>query len=290
MINPVKIKVAEPQIWAIDLTQFECYQKNMQENNHTIPHKNSIDHVESVEHFWASIEAFQDMREFYSSLSEDELSRMHQYRFRKDKIRFLIVRGILRKLLGFYMKSNPTDISFSYNEHGKPQLQNDLCFSVSYSQSLALICFSAKQEVGVDIEKIQFIQDFLEIAERFFSKVEYDFLNNAEDDLKLKTFFQLWTQKEAFIKAIGQGLFYPLDQFTVPICLSNLHSSSGSASCSSSGSTAKHINFLPKNSDVEQRYTLQTIQILPEYEAALAVQGSYDNLIIRNFSEELGYE
>jgi 4'-phosphopantetheinyl transferase len=92
-----------------------------------------------------------------------------------------------------------------------------LNFNLSHSAGLALYAFARDQEVGVDVERVRFDIEHEQIAERFFSPYERSVLRSLPAEEKAETFFACWTRKEAFIKAHGEGLSLPLDQFDVSL-------------------------------------------------------------------------
>src|SRR5208283_3082224 len=92
-----------------------------------------------------------------------------------------------------------------------------LDFNVSHTAGLALLAFARGRKIGIDVERIR--RDFgtAEIAERFFSKAERAALRELPQEQRHEAFFRCWTRKEAFIKALGEGLSHPLDQFDVSL-------------------------------------------------------------------------
>jgi 4'-phosphopantetheinyl transferase len=154
-------------------------------------------------------------------LSKDEISRARRFHFEADQRRFTIARGCLRKLIGRYLKRDAHSIVFQTNEYGKPRLagENDmpLCFNISHSGEMAVMAFTYSRELGVDIELIRENIDHQSLSERFFSEAEATILKSLADEDRLKCFYETWTRKEAFIKAVGKGLSIPLDQFDVSV-------------------------------------------------------------------------
>jgi 4'-phosphopantetheinyl transferase len=155
-------------------------------------------------------------------LSPDERQRAGRYYRPVDRDRFIAGRGILRKIISAYLALSPGQLRFTYNEYGKPAVsdeQNDraLNFNLSHSAELILYAITRGRGVGIDIEYIR--EDFatLEIAERFFSKDEVTALKSLPTDQRTMGFFNCWSRKEAFIKAKGMGVSYPLDRFTVSL-------------------------------------------------------------------------
>ncbi|KAF0249532.1 MAG: phosphopantetheine-protein transferase, partial [bacterium] len=147
-------------------------------------------------------------------LSLEEQSRADKFYFEHDRNRFTVARAILRTILGNYLGHNPSDIKFSYAKNGKPFLENiDLQFNVSHSQDLALCAFTYQRELGVDVEYLRLMKDAEQIAKRFFSPRESSLFCSLPPQEQQLAFFRCWTRKEAYIKAIGDGLSYPLDKF-----------------------------------------------------------------------------
>lgn len=160
------------------------------------------------------------MQPLQDALSADELERASRFHFAKDRRRFVVARGVLRSLLGRYLGVEPRQLRFSYSAYGKPALvptsgETGLRFNVSHSHDLALYAVTYGREIGVDIEHIRANIACEEIAERFFSRQERALLRTLPAQLKHDAFFRCWTRKEAFIKAHGEGLSLPLDQFDV---------------------------------------------------------------------------
>ena len=146
-----------------------------------------------------------------SVLSVDEVARANRFRFAQHRRRFIVARGILRQLLGNYLDIEPKDIQFYYGDRGKPYLKEKdklipLQFNLSHSQEYALYGFTYYYPIGVDLEYLREMSDIIKIARRFFSNREYELLMKATEEARAKLFFQLWTAKEAYLKAIGTGI------------------------------------------------------------------------------------
>jgi 4'-phosphopantetheinyl transferase len=161
------------------------------------------------------------VEEFRQTLSEDEIARADRFYFEKDRDRFIVARGTLRAILGRYLKRSPHELRFRYSAYGKPSLDDDdgawLRFNVSHSHELGLIAVTCGREVGVDIEWIRPDVATEQIAERFFSTHEVAALRALPADRQTEAFFNCWTRKEAYIKARGEGLSFPLDKFDVSL-------------------------------------------------------------------------
>lgn len=173
-------------------------------------------------HVWhAFLEVpYERLEYLHRILSDDEVNRAAQYYFERDRRRFIIRRGLLRCILSLYLDQSPRALAFQYNNHGKPALANmsgepSLCFNVSHSGELALYAITRKREVGVDIEYIRPFEDAEDIVKRFFSSREKVEFGTLPERIKNQAFFACWTRKEAYIKARGEGLSYPLSNFSV---------------------------------------------------------------------------
>jgi 4'-phosphopantetheinyl transferase len=152
-------------------------------------------------------------------LSPDERNRSERLRFDRDRERFVAAHGILRVLLGRYVGARPADLGFDRNEFGKPKLVsefgNRLRFNLSHSADLVLVAVAADFEVGVDVELVSPGEDYFEIAQRFFARDELEFLTREPDSLDAGSFLGIWTQKEAYLKARGEGFEIPPASFSV---------------------------------------------------------------------------
>lgn len=164
-------------------------------------------------HLWAVSLAPQPYD--YSLLSEDEREKAQRFHFEKHRRRYVNARKALRILLGKYLACSPSVITFDTHPRGKPYLSNHaVYFNVSHSGEWALIGLCEDHEIGVDIE-VYSARDYLGIARTAFSEEEQRILRQCPHFLRSYTFYSTWSQKEAFIKACGQGLYYPTQSFTV---------------------------------------------------------------------------
>ena len=156
---------------------------------------------------------------FLKLLSPDEKNRAQKFRFAKDSRNFIAARGILRSLIGKYLEINPAEISFQYSKFGKPGIANNnsLQFNISHSQNIALFAFTKKFNIGVDVEFVNPNIEVKDIAAKFFSTNEIMNLLALPEQQQALGFFNCWTRKEAFIKAVGEGLSFPLDKFEVSL-------------------------------------------------------------------------
>lgn len=153
---------------------------------------------------------------YYGLLSKDERSKTKKFKFERDRNNFTVCRGVLRRLSALYLGTRPQDIKFGYSEFGKPHfIESTLKFNVSHSGNVAVIGFLEGQEIGIDVELVKTNFDVLDIANNFFSEKEIKALNELPHEIQSLAFYRCWTRKEAFIKAEGSGLSFPLDSFAV---------------------------------------------------------------------------
>jgi 4'-phosphopantetheinyl transferase len=197
------------------------------------------------------------------TLSPDEQEKADRFHFEIDRRRYVVTRGLLRRLLARCLGTRPDELRFDYSEFGKPSLaagfaQTRLRFNVSHSGDLILIAIATGRAVGVDVERIRTDMNVDQIAQRFFSVGERTALAALAAELQHDVFFACWTRKEAYIKAMGEGLSMPLDQFDVSIL---------------PGQDARLLATRPDAAEA-QRWILRDLDVAPGYRAALAVEGS----------------
>jgi 4'-phosphopantetheinyl transferase len=151
-------------------------------------------------------------------LSADERARADRFYFSYLRAHYTLVRGALRLLLGGLSGLDPAGIKFDYAKHGKPYLAgSDLAFNVSHSGKRALIALAHSRRVGVDVERVRKLPDSEAVARRFFAPAEVAEYLAVPELQRVQAFYNAWTRKEAFIKAVGDGLSHPLDRFTVSL-------------------------------------------------------------------------
>jgi 4'-phosphopantetheinyl transferase len=153
-------------------------------------------------------------------LSEEETARAERFRFDRHRRAFVLGRAALRALLGSYLGMDAAAVQFVVGPHGKPALADPSCalrFNASNSGDFAAYAFTSGCEIGVDIEQHRALRDFENIARRFFSPEETAELLALSAAEITPGFFNCWTRKEAFIKALGGGLSIPLDSFRVTL-------------------------------------------------------------------------
>jgi 4'-phosphopantetheinyl transferase len=122
-------------------------------------------------------------------------------------------------VLSGYLGTGPDAIAFRSNGDGKPRLAHPerLRFNLSHSGVLGLLAVSANREVGIDVEEIRDLEDIEDLAKTCFSPVEQAAFAAVPAVQRSWALFAGWTRKEAFLKALGEGLSRPLDSFDVSL-------------------------------------------------------------------------
>lgn len=169
----------------------------------------------AVDLWWLDMRHGAAPEDFWATLSPDERARAQRFRFAADRQRFVVGRGMLRRLVGGYLSRPPAEIVFAYNASGKPSVTGRLPavpleFNTSGSADVALYAFSRGGCVGVDVEEIRPDIDWAEIAAAFFDPAEARYLAHLPESDRCRVFYQHWTLREAFVKAQGVGLSRPL--------------------------------------------------------------------------------
>lgn len=150
-------------------------------------------------------------------LSPDERARLARFRLPLHRRRFTVARGVLRRVLGGYLRRPPAALRFAYGERDKPRLAGPLEFNLSHSSELALLAVTVGCGVGIDLEAMRPLADAPALAERYFSVAERSALAAYRDDDRERAFFRCWTRKEAYVKAVGDGIPLRLDRFDVSL-------------------------------------------------------------------------
>jgi 4'-phosphopantetheinyl transferase len=157
-----------------------------------------------------------------SLLSPPERQRADRFRMPGDRCHYVVARARLRQLLGERLRIAPVSVGIVTNDQGKPRLApahaaSGWEFNLSHSGALAAYAFARGRPVGIDIELIRDIPDADDLAERFFSAAEAAAYRAMPAGRRRLAFLACWTRKEAFVKALGEGLSHPLDAFDVTV-------------------------------------------------------------------------
>lgn len=202
-------------------------------------------------------------------LSTAERLRARRFVAAIDRSRFSAAHGLLRTVLSGYLEIRPKDVALEIGGGGKPRLANRNAprFNLSHAGIRGLVAVSAAREVGVDIEEVREVGDLENLARTSFSAVEQEALAAVPARHRQRAFFAGWTRKEAFLKALGEGLSRPLDSFDVtltpgePVRLLRVHGA-------------------PR---APARYELRALRPAPGYIGALAIEGPDVTIRYRNW-------
>lgn len=175
-------------------------------------------------HLWCAY--YEDIRgpdletEYRRLLSPPERMRQARFHFDRDRHRFLVTRALVRTVLSRYASIHPQAWAFATNPHGRPHIANagadcaGLTFNVSHTGGLIVLAVARAMRLGVDVEFESGRASILEIAAGSFAPDELADLQALPAALRQHRFFEYWTLKESYIKARGEGLSIPLDQFS----------------------------------------------------------------------------
>jgi 4'-phosphopantetheinyl transferase len=215
-------------------------------------------------HLWRALldQPAHVLHQLGATLAADERDRAARFHFEKDRDRFVVARGALRSILARYLRVPPGRVQFNYSPYGKPALAAEfaaahLSFNVSHSHALALFAIARGRALGVDVEYLRAAVAVREIAERFFSANEVAAFCALPAAQQPSAFFDCWTRKEAYIKARGEGLSFPLAEFDVSL---RPHEPAA---------------LLCVRGDEREaaRWSLRALDVAPGYAAALVAEG-----------------
>ena len=162
------------------------------------------------------------LREQYRKLlSRGEHERADRLKISRVRNEYLVARSLVRHVLSHYADVPPSIWSFVQNAYGKPIVSAPwsefAAFNLSHSAGMVVCAVAAEGYIGVDVESLQRKTTGIELARRFFSDAEVSSLEACPPEMLHEKFLQIWTLKEAFIKAIGHGLSFPLDKFSMSL-------------------------------------------------------------------------
>lgn len=204
-----------------------------------------------------------------TTLSSDERQSAAKFHFPADRDRFITAHGCLRDVLGRYLHCEPQLLDFSANSYGKPVLrEHKLEFNLSHSGDFVLIAITQERKIGVDAERIRQGISSHVIAQQYFSKAEVAELQALPMEQRVSAFFTCWTRKEAYIKAQGLGLSMPLESFDVSL----------------TPNEPAILRATRPDAEEASRWTLFSLELDPQYAAAVAVSGQGLDLRLWNWN------
>jgi 4'-phosphopantetheinyl transferase len=146
-------------------------------------------------------------------LSDEERVRAARFVRPEDQMRFALAHGGLRAVLARYLALDPAMLRFQIGPTGKPALVGqggsriDLRFNLSHSHGRMLVAVREAQDVGIDLEQVRENVEALNLAERFYTAEEYEWMKSLAASDHALQFYRLWVGKEAVLK--GQGIGIP---------------------------------------------------------------------------------
>lgn len=163
----------------------------------------------------------QDKASLQELLSPRERQIAQRFRLEQHRNRYIVTHGRLRQILGHCTGELPKSLQFLLGRGGKPQLYGPypclrrIRFNLSHSAHLALIGVTLDADIGVDLEVIRPLNDLSVMANTWFSASDIADLATLQGNERINGFYRCWTRKEAFLKALGQGLTHPLNAFHI---------------------------------------------------------------------------
>lgn len=214
----------------------------------------------------------QRYRDLQSILSPEEHEQAERFIHDRDRERFRMAHVILREVLARYIETPAADIEFQEGERGKPFFADrhatSLQFNLAHSGEAVVVAVTENDAIGVDIERKRDKVDCMNLAKRFFAPAEYRQLSELSETHRRDAFFRCWALKEAYIKAIGSGLYQALDSFVVDIADQNVTQ-----------------NWLLQvdQPQIHDRCTLRLLDLHPDYTSAFAVMRSSARVITKTW-------
>lgn len=209
------------------------------------------------------------MREVSTSLahvlSPEEAERARGFRFERAREAFVAAHSALRAVLGAHTGVAPEDVAFRYGPQGKPEIDG-ASFNVSHAGDVALVAVG-EGRIGVDVEEMRPGVEMRALARRFFTPAENAALDALPDDELVRGFYGCWTQKEAFVKAVGEGVSFGLGRVEVAVHPAR----AGLVSLDGDAGAAAH-------------WTLAAVDVGAGYAAAIAVDAPGVRPVVREWN------
>jgi 4'-phosphopantetheinyl transferase len=193
-------------------------------------------------------------------LGPEERVRHARFRFESDRDIYLVAHALTRRMLGRLIGVSSDALEFAAGEHGRPEIvgpesARGFRFNLSHTHGLVACAVTRGADIGVDVEYAERRVDILGVARQVFSPVEVAGLAALSGGAQRERFFELWTLKEAYIKAIGKGLSAPLRSITFDPAQSD----------------PVPVTFGPEVADDQARWCLLRFRVGSEHRLALAL-------------------
>jgi 4'-phosphopantetheinyl transferase len=200
-----------------------------------------------------------------AGLSDDERVRHARFRFESDRDIYLVAHALVRRMLARIAGAPPESFGFLAGEHGRPEISSPelaraFRFNLSHTHGLVACAVTRAADIGVDVEYVDRKVEMMSVANHVFSPVEVEGLAALSGEAQRERFFELWTLKEAYIKAIGKGLSAPLRAITFdPV-----------------GPDPVSVRFGAEVADDDARWCLRRFEVGSAHRLALALAASRD--------------
>lgn len=209
-----------------------------------------------------------DAIESYKALLDaDERARMEKFSNEPLRQQFLCVRGRLRLLLAEYTGVRPEDISFQQGEFGKPFLPDhaEITFNISHSGNKLAVAVGYQYALGIDIEFWRDKVDFSALVDKCFADVERNYWHDLPEASKKAVFYEYWTKKESFVKAVGRGIALGMEQ------------------CVISPEKPEQFQCVPKAYGPASEWKMFTLQLGDDVSGAVSVHNSCSDIKMNHF-------
>lgn len=198
--------------------------------------------------------------EYLALLSDDEREHVARFAHEPSRQQSLASRALLRTVLSQYLGEDPRKLVFQRNAYGKPSLKPPcklpIEFNLSNTRGLVVCAVAQRHAVGIDVEPLDRQAEYLGLARHYFAAPEIALLEQRPPAEQRQAFIELWTLKEAFIKARGMGLSLPLDSFAFDL----------------SAGHPPRISLLARSEGVSRDWQFAQLELADQYQIALAVQ------------------
>jgi 4'-phosphopantetheinyl transferase len=153
-------------------------------------------------------------------LSEEEHQRASRFATKRLRERWTVARGALRVILAAYVGTPPFRLVLSSDTNGRPLLgglDTPIFFNVTHTAHLAFVAVAVEGMVGIDAEVLRPDIDWAAVSRRLFTRAECHEIASLAPETRIRAFYACWTRKEAFLKALGVGLYAALNDFRVTV-------------------------------------------------------------------------
>ena len=204
-------------------------------------------------------------------LTELELKRFQRLQFDRHRKQLLLGRVLMRVALSNYDRSvAAASWNFTHNDYGKPAISEEqnsasLYFNLSHSVEKVVLAVSRFKDIGVDVQCARKSRRIAAISQRYFSGTEADELLILPEEQRQSRFYDLWTLKEAYIKACGKGFTIPLQHFSYGFL----------------GDDKLTVEFDAQLYDVESMWQLWQLSAGPDFKLAIAAKTGKEGLVHR---------